>query len=85
MHALSNEPLQGEAAHTSNIVEIFLMSKGRNLSGQQANTRAVQASVQQQPHAEVFTFGDPVPVLDRRARSAPPFIKAHRLPLSATS
>ncbi len=43
------------------------MSKRRNRSGQQAITRTVQASApQQQPHAEAFTFGDPVPVLDRR-------------------
>jgi PBSX family phage portal protein len=42
------------------------MSKRRNRSGQQAITRTVQASAPQQPHAEAFTFGDPVPVLDRR-------------------
>lgn len=42
------------------------MSKRRNRTGHQANTRTVQASAQQLSHAEAFTFGDPVPVLDQR-------------------
>lgn len=41
------------------------MSKRRNRS-QLATTQTVHASAPQQPHAEAFTFGDPVPVLDRR-------------------
>ncbi len=64
MHALFNEPLLGEAANTSNIVEIFLMSEHDALT----SIATVQEAAQQKnrAHAGTFSFGDPISVLDRR-------------------
>ena len=61
MHALFNEPLQGEVANTSNIVDIF--------DGQDDKSRAAAAYNVQRgsgASAEAFSFGDPIAVLGRR-------------------
>ena len=60
MHALFNEPLQGESANTSNIGR-FLMGKSKKNRAAATN----QTQHKSQTSAEAFSFGDPIPVLDR--------------------
>ncbi len=50
---------------------------GKSKKNRAASTKQIQHK--SQTSAEAFSFGDPVPVLDRREPSAPPYIIAHRL------